>query len=326
MMMVSASLPVAATTGENSRQCTPTSLLNELDQRDRFKLEQLLRDAGNIENGGHVFWKVERDGVAPSYLFGTIHITDESLAPLRPAVREAIARSKTVALETVEVSSASMRSVMAEAGKLLVATDRSLQKLLAEDELGIVERAIMKAGYPQELALGLKPWAAIMFLADSECQQQKQKAGFESLDMLVANEARRHDIKIVGLENLLEQYEAMAALEDDAQTAWLKASVHLHDRIDDMVYTMAELYRFRRIGILWNLTRELAPQAGLNDATLQSIQHGLVSRRNGRMFERAVPMFEAGGVFVAVGILHLIGGDGLVARLRQSGFTVTAIE
>jgi uncharacterized protein YbaP (TraB family) len=39
-----------------------------------------------------------------------------------------------------------------------------------------------------------------------------------------------------------------------------------------------------------------------------------------------VPHLAEGGAFIAVGALHLPGRHGLVALLREAGYTVTAME
>ncbi len=320
------SWPVIAMTGDNGRLCTSSSLLDELDRQDRFKLERMLKNASEIANSAAVLWKVESAGKTPSYLFGTVHVVDESIAALRPAVLDAISKSHIVALETAEISRAAMRYAMAQVGPLMVTTDRPLLKFLGEDEMTAVERVLFKAGYPKEMALGFRPWVVTLFLNDSDCQKSKHDGGLKSLDLLVSDEAKARDLKIIGLESMIEQYETMASVSDEAQAAWLKASIHLHNRVDDMAFTMAELYRFRRLGILFNLTRELAPEAGLDDATLGALNRDLVLSRNERMALRSAPLIEQGGAFIAVGALHLMGEDGLVARLKRQGLKVTAIE
>jgi hypothetical protein len=47
-----------------------------------------------------------------------------------------------------------------------------------------------------------------------------------------------------------------------------------------------------------------------------------VRKRNAVMAQRAIPWLEKGGVFMAVGALHLPGNEGVVALLQQAGFTV----
>jgi hypothetical protein len=47
--------------------------------------------------------------------------------------------------------------------------------------------------------------------------------------------------------------------------------------------------------------------------------------RNLRMAERLEPILEQGGVFVAVGALHLPGPDGLFELLRAQGYRISAL-
>ncbi|HEV3043732.1 MAG TPA: TraB/GumN family protein, partial [Roseiarcus sp.] len=51
----------------------------------------------------------------------------------------------------------------------------------------------------------------------------------------------------------------------------------------------------------------------------------LLRERNHVMVDRAKPLIEAGGAFIAVGAFHLSGKDGLVALLRGDGFTLTPL-
>jgi uncharacterized protein YbaP (TraB family) len=44
------------------------------------------------------------------------------------------------------------------------------------------------------------------------------------------------------------------------------------------------------------------------------------------MRDAAGPLLDEGGVFIAVGALHLSGEKGLVALLREAGYTVTPVE
>ncbi len=301
-------------------------MLYEIDLRDRQRLEKILRDAGDVANGGAILWRIEKPGLQASYLFGTVHIIDSSLQELSPTVRSAIDQSKIVAVEAAEISNRVFSQSMAQAGPLMVSMDRDLQSILSDDELAVVEKAISDAGYAPQLALGLKPWAATLFLAGSECQQTLRKRGLKSVDTLVTDRAASNGLKIVGLETMLDQYRALASIPENAQAAWLKASVTLYPRVDDIALTMAELYRFRRLDAVWPLTQEMAPDTGLDNATLETLRAELVTKRNSRMLDHALPLIEDGGAFIAVGAMHQTGPDGLVALLRTKGFTVTAVE
>lgn len=311
---------------EQMEPCAAESVLTELDLKNPQGIQRILREAGEIQNSQAMLWRVERDGLAPSHLFGTIHVVEQSVAELSTRTAEAIKSSKLVALEAAELPRRALQIAMVHAGKLMSARDRPLQRLLDEDELKVVERTLSDAGYPNELALGIRPWVATLFLTGSECQARSQHAGHKPLDLLVSDAAKAASIPVAGLETMLEQFEVLASIPDDVQAAWLKASIATHDRIDDITRTLAELYRFRRINAVWELTRELAPTAPLSDDMLAAIRRGLVDERNPRLLQRSLPYIEAGGAFIAVGALHLSGPNGLVELLRQRGYSVHAIE
>ena len=44
------------------------------------------------------------------------------------------------------------------------------------------------------------------------------------------------------------------------------------------------------------------------------------------MADRLLPQLAKGGVFVAVGALHLPGADGLLARFKTAGFSLRALD
>lgn len=320
-------LVVTGNAEANQREsCVAESIIAELDRKDPVKTARILREAGEVKNSEAMLWRVERNGVAPSYLFGTVHVADRSLMILSAPTLTALRASTTVALESEQVSSKAMGYVMAQAGPLMAARDKPLQHKLDEDELKVVERSVMAAGYPAELALGIQPWVAAMFLTGSECQSSYADQGIRPMDLIIAEEAQRSASKVVGLETMLEQFEALAAIDDDVQVAWLKTSIATHDRVEDIAHTMAELYRFRRINAVWELTRELTAGQAISDADLASLRRGLVSARNPRLAERSLRLVAEGGAFIAVGALHLSGDDGLVEQMRRDGYVVQAIE
>lgn len=316
----------AISKGADEAACVPTSVLYEIDHRDRGKLEKILNDASLVANSEAVLWRIDKAGVPASFLFGTVHVIDTNLQSLSQATLAAIDASKVVAVEAAETSHASLTNAMARAQPLMVSHDRELQRILGDDEMAVVEKVLADAGYPSQLALGLKPWAATMFLADSPCQRQLQERGLKPMDTIVVERAQAIGARIVGLETTYEQYSSLASIPPELQATWLKASIELHPRVDDVTQTMSELYRFRRMDAAWTLTREMAPNAGLDDATLASLRDELVSKRNARMLERALPFLDKGGLFIAVGAMHHLGPQGLVALLRERGFAVTPIE
>jgi uncharacterized protein len=139
-------------------------------------------------------------------------------------------------------------------------------------------------------------------------------------------EGAKRGIAVVGLETIESQIAMMAEIPDDQQVAMLKATVHHLDRVGDQMETMLQLYQARQLGYSIPFQHELARKAGVDPESFHSFERNLISKRNMAMAERARPLLDKGAAFVAVGALHLVGTDGLVALLRQAGFTVIAVE
>lgn len=68
----------------------PTSVLYEIDHRDRGKLEKILNDASRVANSEAVLWRIDKGGAPASFLFGTVHVIDKNLQSLSQATLAAI--------------------------------------------------------------------------------------------------------------------------------------------------------------------------------------------------------------------------------------------
>lgn len=331
VQVAAAGLPLVAWSAEAPRSnapgpCARTSVLEEIDNRDPQLLRSILARAANVENSGFVLWRIERDGAAPSHLFATIHVIDTYLQKLTPAVQSAIAASQTAALESAEIDRQSLHRLAALASELMVAGDDQSTLGLGPALQAKLEHELEIAGLPAYWAVTMRPWALTLLLGRSDCQERRMRSGMLSLDMLVAGEAKARGVPLIGLETHVEQYQSLASLPDDVQIAWLKSTIALAGREDEIAETIGELYRFRRISALWELSNGLLPDAGLDTGALLKLQTRLIDLRNQRMFERSRPLLMRGGAFIAVGALHLVGPHGLVELLRSDGFKMTPIE
>jgi len=49
------------------------------------------------KNAGAILWKIEKEGRPASYLFGTVHLTDDRVTDLSPAVKAGLKEAKVIA-------------------------------------------------------------------------------------------------------------------------------------------------------------------------------------------------------------------------------------
>lgn len=308
-------------------QCGGTDMIAELATKDPTMHSEILSEAAKIENGEALFWKIEKDGLPPSYLFGTMHVADKRITALPSKAQAALADAKTLAVEIADMSDEGMLAAMTKVPELLAYRDgATLQAQLTPDEYAKVQALITKSGMPAEAAVVLRPWLVSMLLAISDCNRQQLEAGMQPLDGLIEARAKAAGAKVIGLETAESQLAAMASIPNDKQILMLKAGLAYADRTDDMIETIVQLYLSRKIAAAMPFQFALSEKVGVARSAYDEFLKILVSDRNIKMRDGAKPLLEKGAAFVAVGSLHLPGETGLVKLLRDAGYKVTAAE
>lgn len=308
-------------------QCGGKDMLAEFETKEPELHKRIMDEAAKLENTEAILWKVEKAGIAPSYLFGTIHMPDKRVATLTEKTQTAFAAAKTVALEVANTSDAALVEAMGRVPELLAYNDGStLQGQLTADEFKKVQGLVAKSGIPGELAIVLKPWLVSMLLSISDCQRLQMVAGIDALDKRLEKDAKARGATVVGLETAESQLGAMASVPNDQQILMLKSGLAYADRSDDMIETLVQLYLRRKLGATMPFQMALGEKTGITPAAFEGFNKILLVDRNARMRDAAKPLFDKGEAFVAVGALHLSGKTGLVALLRAAGYTVTAME
>jgi uncharacterized protein YbaP (TraB family) len=307
--------------------CTGSDMLAETATKNPQAYERIMAEAAAAKNSDAILWKIEKEGRPASYLFGTVHLTDERVTNLSPAVEKAIKEAKTIALEVSDLSETATSTVIAKSAPLVMFTDgRRLDGLLSSAEYDTVKSIIVRSGMPVDLAALFKPWIVTMILSVSDCERAKVQAGARVLDMKIAEMGKASGKEVIGLETISTQIEALAAVPEQQQLDMLRSSLRFADRTNDMMETLIQLYLKRKVSAALPFQIALAKEAGIGDEAFAGFQQKLLFERNDKMRSVAEPLLEQGGAFIAVGALHLPGDRGLVELLRQSGYTVTAVE
>jgi uncharacterized protein YbaP (TraB family) len=308
-------------------RCRGIDMLAETAARDPQTYSRIMAEAAATKNAGAILWKVEKEGRPASYLFGTVHLTDERVTTLTPAVTAALGEAKIIALEVSDLTENATASVIARSAPLVMFTDgRRLDTLISNTEYDAVKSIIGRSGMPVDMAAVFKPWIVTMILSVSDCERTKVQNGARVLDMKIAEIGKARGLEVVGLETIPAQLEALAAVPEQQQIDMLRASLKFADRTQDMMETLVQLYLSRKITAAMPFQIALAKEAGVTDQAFVGFQEKLLVERNGKMLAVAEPLLDKGGVFIAVGALHLPGDKGLVALLREAGYTVSPIE
>ena len=323
-----AALPEGALAGAAAEnKCQGVDMLAETRSSDPELYRSIMEEAAATENSQALLWKIERNGGPASYLFGTVHLTDERVTRLSPAVEMALGEARTIALEVSDLSEQATATVLAKSAPLVMFTDgRRLDRMLSDAEYETVKKIVARSGMPADLAALFRPWIVTMILSVSDCERAKVQQGARVLDMRIAEIGKERGLQVVGLETIPDQLEALAAVPEPQQLDMLRASLKFAHRTNDLMETLVQLYLDRKIAVAMPFQIALARRVGIGDVAFAGFQEKLLVERNEKMRTAAEPLLEAGGLFIAVGALHLPGKKGLVALLREAGYTLTPVE
>ena len=283
--------------------------------------------ADDLINGDGLLWRIEKPGLAPSTLFGTIHSTDESALEIAQRAAQSINGAKIVATElggpidTIEKANIT-------AATLAKALDRdhdTFEGAIAPADRPKIETLITGLGYPAEFAHHLKPWFLAILTALPKCEAERETLNLPEVDQFLAETARDSGVKVIGLETAEEQLAAIANMRPDVAATLLTLTARDPGLNDNLYATMLRLYRESRPAEILAVSDALGGLSESERAAQDEFMLALLQGRNATMAERAAPLLASGGAFIAVGALHLAGKSGLVERFRAQGYTVTKV-
>lgn len=307
--------------------CTGTDMVDEIQDSDPELYAAIAAEAAQTQNGENLLWRIapREAGSAPSFLFGTMHVTDPRVLALPEPVRAAFAKSDTVVIESTDViDQAAMMSALAANPELTMFTDATtLGSLIPGDDLEMVEARLRERGMPLGSVNRMKPWMLASIVAMPACEFDRKARGEPILDLMLAADARTAGKELAGLESVTDQFGAMASLPMDLHIEGLVETLRLGDRVADVLETMVVLYQAERVGMFWPFFRAVLPSGEDGRSGYAVFEETMVNARNRTMAKGADEFLERGGAFIAVGALHLPGPEGLVALLRAAGYEVT---
>jgi hypothetical protein len=260
-----------------------------------------------------LLFEVAIDGVAPSYLFATIHSDDPRVIRLSAAVQAAFDDAEGFVMEAVPDDGAIIKSM-----SLMSYSDgRSLQQVLPLDLYQATVEVMASRGMSEEAVRGYKPWALVLLLSTPPA------ATGEFLDLRLYRAALAQGKSTVGLETLEEQLGLLDRLSEADQVALLRATLATYPELREVFQRLVAAYVRRDLSALVQLSdmysRWGSPQLA------ERFRRTAIDERNRRMVERMRPLLAEGGRFIAVGALHLPGPGGLLQRLSDLGYRVSPV-
>ncbi len=272
--------------------------------------------AGDLPNGQGLLWKIERAGLAPSYLFGTIHITDERVLDLPPAVEAAFGAARSATFEVIMTDE--LRMTMARA--MVLRNGRTLESILSPELFREAAAAGARYGFGPEQLKYFKPWALAMFFSVPKAEFARSAMGAVPLDQWLQTEAQARGKPVYALETGDEQIALFNELSEADQLAMLESAIEDNARIEALFEDMTARYLARDVGGIYS--EMLVQSQSMNKQLLEMFLLRFNDERNRTMIARMAERLAEGGAFIAIGALHLPGERGLVSLLQNQGYRV----
>jgi len=255
-----------------------------------------------------LFWSIEKDGIT-SYALGTIHVGVDAEARLPQVVWDKLDAAKAFAMET-DLADPSL-------AKILECTNCSLKKELGdaywkklEDELTPPVASRIEA---------MKPMVAATMMSMRGLPQTTQ------MDTLLLARAQRAHKQIVFLEE--------AAAEAAILEKWMDAKA-LKAMLDDIAGSeqhtkdMLAAYLAGDEKVMIKLSEDEKTDAlkhGYSAKEFEESMQDMLYGRNAAWIAGIQKMHAAGGGFIAVGAMHLVGPKNVLELLATAGYTIKRV-
>jgi len=250
------------------------------------------------------------------HLVGTVHLLQNSEA-LPANIAKAYADSEQLLLEidTNAMDPLTTQQMMLSLG--LQADEETLADKLDATIYSKLKAAAQNAGIDIMMLDHMRPWLAALTLED----MMLMKMGLDpqaGVEMQLTKKAAQDHKSITGLETMEEQLNFFAGLDEKSEMDFLISTL---DELKDLKSEMNELMNAWRQGDENKLVRLMQNEIKGHEKFFNL----LLTDRNKRWIGVLKPLLDTSdeNILVAVGALHLVGNDGLVALLRKAGYKVT---
>ena len=271
--------------------------------------EEIVAATGDYDNG--LLWKISKAGSPHSYVFGTIHVSDELIVNLPEEVNRALNQAKSFAMEVVPEPS----EMMTFASLMYFSDGQKLSDLISKPLFDEVVRLLASYHLPEEAVELLKPWAA--FLTMSYPPEFGQV-----LDMYLLEKARQLGVMVTGLESMQEQVDIFNTLALNHQIKILSDTACHYDQVEADFTKMKSLYIARDLGGLYAYSQRYSLS---DDEVYNELIRKILVDRNYIMTKRMQPMLESGNAFIAIGAMHLPGDEGVLSLLAKNNYEISLI-
>jgi uncharacterized protein YbaP (TraB family) len=244
--------------------------------------------------GPTFLWKAHKDGDIV-WLYGTIH--DAGLEAVPATAKQALEKSVRLITELGDVTPDP--DVFRKHAR--ITSGKGIDQLLPADDWWDLRDSLLGKIREDDLRRA-KPWYAMSLLTTYLAPEPGP-----SMDAELTQRARELAMPVEAFETWEEQ---LAMLDSAVGVPDLLEAIRARKTMQCDLARLVNSYRAGDLAVMEALL--VVPRT----------RDTLLTARNKKWFPLLEKQFTQGGAFIAVGLGHLLGNDGLVAMLERAGYTV----
>jgi len=272
-------------------------------------------------------WKVEKEGLATSYLFGTMHTPDPRVNSLHPKVKEVLSAADAFYAELAMDDMGELEAGVTEVG--ILPAGETLEDLIGFEAYEDLGKVLERYSLPPGMLQRLRPFMAEATLGQLELMQE-MRAGKKALDERLYLVSKGKGKEVGGVETIAEQINMLAYSRteeeqiDGLQRA-LKKELARKEGEPSGLSKLTAAYLTGSEARIWATVSEDFDTSNEGDL---KFYRALIPDRNKVMATRSGKLMlehpQKSYVF-AFGTLHFLNDVGVPALLREQGFSVTRL-
>lgn len=294
-------------------------------------------------NENSLLWKISGNGLQQdSYLLGTMHSVGRTFLDSIPGFKKAFSTVRQIAIECNLFTLDSIKSPLKE--YVYMPQDVTYESLFCHKDFCFVD-SFLRRGNPQYFIYKPMFWSSFF---SSMLMFQNIRGREMGMDRFILLIGHQNNKKIYFMETLEEVDERTDYLDSlgystislKSQAAVLKRILQHTDSLSSSANLIMKFYKEQTISGLLAID-SINSKSSIDFFTLNAIEKDEIACikeyqqcyietigtvRNNKWIKRLLPMINKESSLIAVGVMHLIGNDGLIAKLRKLGYIVEPIR
>jgi hypothetical protein len=265
-------------------------------------------------------WKVQ-SGTATVYLFGSIHVADKSVYPLNEQIENAFQRSDVLVVEVDETQADPVELNNLMLSKGLYPVPETVAQHIDKSTYQQLQGFLKKTGIPYATIARMRPGVIAITLTVARLQQLGYSPEL-GIDRYFMQKARAAEKEIAQLETAIDQLNLLLGFSNE--DLLLKHTIISLDQADTLFKEILQAWKAGDV----NKIEQIMLEDPVSDyPEFESLMERMFVKRNINMTQSISELLQTKQTyFVVVGAGHMVGDQGIVALMKDHGFTVNRLS